>query len=157
MDVDLLVVSNGPIAVCLVLPAGVVEEAGGNGLPYRVEVVPAQVPVVESPLARLNREPKFVHDLNKLLLGVLRPLETAGLNEVLEAPDGRAVLAQPAVVDGKQCQVITVAVVETGLPLICDLHLVARPVEDILDLQHGANSDDFVRTAQIHRRQQHLR
>ena len=105
--------------------------------------------MVETALARLNWQAKFVHDLHQLLLCVLRPLEAPSLDVILKAPNWRTVFAHPSIIDRQQSQVVAIAVVEPCLSLVGHLHFVARSVPYILNLQHCAYGHDFVSTPEV--------
>ena len=59
-----------------------------------------------------------VHDAQHLLADVLAALQTAHLHEVLKAPSVGELAVPPGVVDGQQGQVVTLRLVELGLPLV---------------------------------------
>ena len=135
MNVDLLVISDGLIALYLVSPTGMVEEASSNCLSDGIGLISTNV-TSKASLNGLYWKAELVHDLNELVLGVLGPFKTPSLHKVLETPRNRAVVLLPLVVDGQQSQVITVLRVELGLSLVSSLLLVSWSVEHVLNLEH---------------------
>jgi len=59
-----------------------------------------------------------VHDTKHLFANVLCSLQCSDLYKVLVAPSTRELVVTPRVVDGKQCQMITLGLVKLGFLLI---------------------------------------
>ena len=83
-------------------------------------------------------------------------LQRACLDEVLIAPSVLTALEFPSLIDSEHREMVTVLVVELCLLLVCELLLLARSIEDVLDREHRDDCDDFIRTAQVDRGQHHL-
>ena len=67
-----------------------------------------------------------VHDSQELLADVLGPPQGPSLHKVLEAPGVGELVVLPGVVDGQEGQVITLCLVELGLPLVGQTLLVLQ-------------------------------
>ena len=104
MNVHLLVVGNGPVALLRILTASMIEEAGSYRFANGIRVLTTEL-IAKSqsvPLAALDRQAQLVHDLNELILGVEGALQRSILDKVLEAPLRGAVLLLPGVVNAEQ-------------------------------------------------------
>lgn len=127
MNVDLLIVGDGLIAFGWVFTTAVVEEAGDDGLPDLRVVLHVQC------TARDDRQSESFHDRDQLLPHVLGTLQCSGLYEIVVAPRVLAAVELPRLVYREQGQVIAVFVVELRALLVCEILLLAWPVEDVLD------------------------
>ena len=58
------------------------------------------------------------------------------MDEVLIAPSVLTALELPSLIDSEHREMITILVVELSLLLICELLLLARSIEDVLDGKH---------------------
>mmetsp|Transcript_76646 Transcript_76646/g.228452 ORF Transcript_76646/g.228452 Transcript_76646/m.228452 type:complete len:211 (+) Transcript_76646:275-907(+) len=147
MDVDLLVVCQGPVPLLRVPSASIPKVARSNALADAVVVV----------ATRQDLKLVTVHERDQLLPDVLRAAQGPGLDEVLITPGVGETVVRPGLVDLQERAVVSLRLVEARLLLIGHRLLVLRPVEDILDRQHGDNGHDLVATPQVDGCQEHLR
>jgi len=150
MDKDLLVICKCLKSFRRVLAWRVVEESSAYSFPYLCVLFHM------TSSTGYQRQFKSVHNLQQLFTDILSSLNCSCLNEIVIAPLSFTTILFPSFIDGQHSQVVTVFMIKARSFLICELLLLSRTVEYVLNWQHRHYGDNLIGATKVNWCQHHF-